>query len=325
MNALHLQEAMRFFVIGFLELSILFIAVSFLVEIINVFMTPERVQKSLSSKKSGYMIASFLGSVTPFCSCSTIPLTMGLLKSKAGFGPIMTFLFTSPLLNPIIVVVFYLSFGLKITLLYSVVALFASLGAGFLLEKFGFEKYVRREEETQQSCTPKRCETRTPTLRFSATKKDDCCAPLHINKERWHERVFTKSMMKKTWKQFLSFMPYIAIGIGIGALVHGFVPQGLIAKYAGSDNLFAVPFSALVGIPLYIRASAMVGFAPELIEQGVNMGSILALTIAGAGASLPELIMLKKIFKMPIIIFFLVAVFTMAIGCGYLVNAYISV
>ena len=133
-----------------------------------------------------------------------------------------------------------------------------------------------------------------------------------------------KRLVSQTWKQFLSFVPYIAIGIAIGAVVHGFVPQDLIMQYASKDNLLAVPISAIIGIPLYIRASTMVGLGPELISNGVSLGSILALTIAGAGASLPEMIMLKKIFKLPIMIFFLVSVFTMAIGCGYLVNIYFS-
>ena len=130
--------------------------------------------------------------------------------------------------------------------------------------------------------------------------------------------------MRKTWKQFVSFLPYIAIGIGIGAFVHGFVPQDLLAQYASANNPLAVPVSALIGVPLYIRASSMVGLAPALIENGVSMGSILALTVAGAGASLPEMIMLKKIFKLPIMIFFILSVFTMAIVCGYLVNLFFA-
>lgn len=298
MNLMNLQEALSFFVIGFLELSVLFLGVSFLVEILNFYLNPQKVQKVLSSKKSGYFIASGLGAITPFCSCSSIPLTMGLIKAKAGFGPIMTFLFTSPLLNPIIVIVFYISFGLEITFIYSLIALSVSLFAGFILDKLGFDKYIKEQKNM-----------------FSINKP--CC----INPQN-KNKLFTKQLVLKTWKQFLSFAPYIAIGIGIGAIVHGFVPKDLITKYAGNDNIFAVPFSALIGVPLYIRADMMVGLAPELIDKGVNMGSILALTIAGAGASLPEMIMLKKIFKLPIMIFFILTVFTMAIVCGYLVNLY---
>ena len=130
----HLIEAGYFFIYNFIELAILFLGVSFLVEVINLFINPEKVQKVLSSNKGGYFIASILGSITPFCSCSTIPLTVGLLKARASFGAVMTFLFTSPLLNPIIIVVFWSAFGFEITLIYSFIAFFVSIFAGFILE-----------------------------------------------------------------------------------------------------------------------------------------------------------------------------------------------
>jgi len=322
MNLHNLQEAISFFVFGFLELSVLFLVISFFVEVINIFLNPQKIQKVLSSRKSGYMIASAMGAVTPFCSCSSIPLMMGLIKAKAGFGPIMTFLFTSPLLNPIIAIVFYITFGLKITLIYGAVALFASLLAGYVLEKLGFEKYIKKEKEDTASHSSK------SGFIFKATKEEinSCCTinTGDLSKKSTKEKLLDKTLVSKTWKQFVDFIPYIALGIGIGAFIHGFVPQAIITHYAGAGNKWAVPFSAVVGIPLYIRAATMVGLAPELVHQGVNMGSILALTIAGAGASLPEMIMLKKIFKLPIMIFFIVTVFIMAIGCGYLINIYFS-
>ena len=322
MNLHNLQEAISFFVFGFLELSVLFLVISFFVEVINIFINPQKIQKVLSSRKSGYMIASAMGAVTPFCSCSSIPLMMGLIKAKAGFGPIMTFLFTSPLLNPIIAIVFYITFGLKITLIYGAVALFASLLAGYVLEKLGFEKYIKKEKEDTASHSSK------SGFIFKATKEEinSCCTinTGDLSKKSIKEKLLDKTLVSKTWKQFVDFIPYIALGIGIGAFIHGFVPQAIITHYAGAGNKWAVPFSAVVGIPLYIRAATMVGLAPELVHQGVNMGSILALTIAGAGASLPEMIMLKKIFKLPIMIFFIVTVFIMAIGCGYLINIYFS-
>lgn len=335
----NLQEALSFFIIGFLELSVLFLGVSFLVEILNTFLNPQKVQKILSSNKGGYIIASALGSITPFCSCSSIPLTMGLIKAKAGFGPIMTFLFTSPLLNPIIVIVFYISFGLEITFVYALIALSVSLFAGFVLEKLGFEKYIKKEEPTSSCSSENKASSFsvkkddisccTPKIKTFSTQNGCCTAAISLEKENsfistLKEKVFNKQIVSKTWKQFISFVPYIALGIGIGAFVHGFIPQDMITRYAGNDNIFAVPFSALIGVPLYIRADMMVGFAPELINKGVNMGSILALTIAGAGASLPEMIMLKKIFKLPIMLSFIITVFTMAIACGYLVNIYFA-
>lgn len=362
----HLEEAGYFFVFNFIELAVLFLGVSFLVEIINLFINPQKVQKVLSSNKGGYLIASALGSITPFCSCSTIPLTLGLLKARAAFGPIMTFLFTSPLLNPIIIAVFWSAFGYEVTIIYALIAFFVSILAGFTLEKLGFEKFIKKEifaadKQEEASCCDsedkkeEKIETSCCTTKAEPVVQTSCCdsnieKPLskpmftnikpnnisqssccdsvppkeEVKKENKWKKISDKALMKKTWKQFLSFAPYIAIGIGIGAFVHGFVPQEWLTKYASADNPLAVPISAIIGVPLYIRAESMVGLAPALLDKGVSMGSILALTVAGAGASLPEMIMLKKIFKLPIMIFFVLAVFTMAIGCGFLVNLYFA-
>ena len=328
-----LNEAGGFFIYNFIELTVLFLGVSFLVEILNLFLDPKKVQKLLSSNRGGYIIASAMGALTPFCSCSSIPLTIGLIKAKASFGPIMTFLFTSPLLNPIVVAVFWSAFGLEVTLVYSFIALFVSIFAGILLEKLGFEKYIKQDlfqnDEPIVACCSPAQKSATPKAAFSMQKPQNVSSFSIKPKEekkpqsKW-QQIFNKTMFNKTWKQFLSFAPYIAIGIGIGAFVHGFVPEELLTKYASAENIFAVPVSAIIGIPLYIRASSMVGLAPALLDGGVSMGAILALTVAGAGASLPEMVMLKKIFKMPIMIFFVIAVFSMAIGCGYLVNLYFS-
>lgn len=329
-------EAGEFFLFGFLELSILFLAVSFLVEIINIFMDPQKVQKVLSSNKSGYLIASALGAITPFCSCSTIPMTLGLLKARASFGAIMTFLFTSPLLNPIVVIVFWSSFGYKVTLVYAFIAFFVSILAGVTLDKLGFKKYVKeeifKEDEIYKSCCKERSIKKDSfpskfSLKAITKSYSLSSSPLFVKEikieNKW-KQIMKKRLFIKTWKQFLSFAPYITIGITIGAFVHGFVPSELLSKYASEDNILAVPISALIGVPLYIRASSMVGLAPALLDGGVSMGAILALTVAGAGASLPEMIMLKKIFKLPIMIFFIVCVFTMAIVCGYLVNIFFT-
>lgn len=330
-----LLEASQFFIYNFLELTVLFIGVSFLVEIINIFLNPTKVQKILSSNKGGYLIASGLGSLTPFCSCSTIPLTLGLLKARASFGPIMTFLFTSPLLNPIIIAVFWSAFGFEVTTIYGLFAFIVSILAGFTLEKLGFEKYIKKDIFKDDIKATSCCSTPepkvTPSFGTMAPKTQGCCSPkttsftaIKPKIEEKKRKIEFKVLFKKTWKQFLSFAPYIAIGISIGAFVHGFVPEELLSKYAGAENPLAIPISAVIGVPLYIRAEAMVGLAPALLSKGVSMGSILALTVAGAGASLPEMIMLKRIFKLPIMIFFVISVFSMAIGCGYLVNLYFS-
>ncbi len=262
-------EALSFFVYGFFELSILFLAVSLLVEILNLYLSEKKIQETLSSSKSGYFIASILGTLTPFCSCSTIPLTLGLLKARASFGPIMTFLFTSPLLNPVVVVVFWSAFGYRITLIYSFFALFVSIGAGFILEKFGFEKYIKNEIFSEDVKATPCCANPKQTNTFSTLKPKTSFTPINPIKNNTNIKTNTKKidikiLAKKTWKQFLSFAPYIIIGIAIGAFIHGFVPQEVLTKYAGVDNTYAIFVAAIIGIPLYIRAISMVGLAPAL-------------------------------------------------------------
>lgn len=176
-----LLEASQFFIYNFLELTVLFIGVSFLVEIINIFLNPTKVQKILSSNKGGYLIASGLGSLTPFCSCSTIPLTLGLLKARASFGPIMTFLFTSPLLNPIIIAVFWSAFGFEVTTIYGLFAFIVSILAGFTLEKLGFEKYIKKDIFKDDIKATSCCSTpepkATPSFGTMAPKTQGCCSP----------------------------------------------------------------------------------------------------------------------------------------------------
>ncbi len=327
-----LQGALSFFVIDLIELSVLFIGVSFLVEILNLYLSPAKVQKALNGKRGGYFIAAALGAITPFCSCSSIPITVGLLKARASFGAVMTFLFTSPLLNPIVFAVFWSAFGLKVTLFYSLFAFFVSIFAGFTLAKFGFEKYIKTDfldKDSYKTCAcDKNASKKNIDLNPQKIKKNISFAQnqkfSNTKKNQNPKKLEAKKILKQTWKQFLSFLPYIVIGIAIGAFVHDFIPQTLLSKYANKDNPYAVVVSAFIGVPLYIRAAAMVGLAPALIAKGVSMGSILALTIAGAGTSLPEMVMLKKMFKAPIMIFFILSVFIMAIACGLLVNLYFS-
>lgn len=322
-NLNQLNVAIEFFVFHIIELSGIFLFASFFVEILNFYLSPKKVQKILSSKKSGYIIASLLGSFTPFCSCSSVPLTIGLIKAKASFGAVMTFLFTSPLLNPIIIIVFISAFGLKVTLIYAIISFCVSIISGVLLQKFGFEKFIKSDIFDSQSCCTKAQIYPKPQISGSKVANfSNFTFSKEEKKESFLSLIKSKNIYKKTLSQFFKFAPYIVLGISIGAFVHGFVPQAYLIKYAGSENPFAPFISAFIGVPLYIRADAMVGLAPALLEKGVSMGSILALTIAGAGASLPEMIMLSKIFKAPIIIFFIICVFVMAISCGYLINFY---
>ena len=319
-----LEESISFFVFVFMELSVLFLLISFFVELMNYYIDPNKIKELLSSKKKGYLTASLFGSLSPFCSCSTIPFTIGLLKAKAGFGPVMTFLFTSPILNPMMITLLLITFDLKITLLYALIAISSSLFAGYILEKYKFDRFIKLDV-IFDTCCDDEAKFTIKNIKVSNLQANTKNNFLRINqnvKIKKSKKEIISQIAKKTFQQFVSFIPYFAIGVGIGAMIHGFLPKDIILEYANKDNIFAVPFSAVLGIPLYMRATTMIGIAPELLNSGISMGALLSLTIGATGASIPEIILLKRIFHWQLIVFFLASVFLMAIGCGYLINIF---
>ncbi|WP_420547993.1 permease [Curvivirga sp.] len=316
------------------ELTLLFLIISFIVGVIQEFLPAEKIQSILSSKSGkGYFSAALLGSVTPFCSCSTIPMLTGLLKAKAGFGPTLVFLFTSPLLNPIIIGLFWATFGLKVTIAYALIALLVSLVSAYLLENFKFDRFVKEEvfsdkgvggcksscaepkiEVTQNSCVSKSC---TPSDDVKV-EVNSCGAAVisDVSDNRWLR------IWKETWSQFLKVLPYLAIGVAIGSMTYGFMPADIIADYAGADNPLAVPIAAVIGVPLYVRAEAVIPLSAALAAKGMGMGAVMALIIGSAGASITEVILLKSMFKRQMIIAFLSVIFGMAILAGFLFNIF---
>jgi uncharacterized membrane protein YraQ (UPF0718 family) len=328
-----LADSAAMFVRLFVELSLLFLVISYLVALVNQKLPAERIQRLLGAREGrGYLTAAGLGAVTPFCSCSTIPMLIGLLKARAGFGPTMTFLFTSPLLNPIVVALFIPVLGLEFTLWYAALALGASMVAGVLLERFGFERYVRRDAfETGASACDTGCASEeTPCCDEPPAAQASCCgepeivqvtccgtaavAPPSTWRLAWHD----------SWALFRSMFPYMVVAMLIGAVVHGFVPADFFARVASADNPAAVPTAALVGIPLYVRVTTLLPLVGPFVAKGVSLGAVVALVIGSGGASLPEVIMLKRLFLWPLIIAFLGVIFGMAVIGGYAFNLFLA-
>ncbi|WP_045391184.1 permease [Vibrio rotiferianus] len=363
------KEALDMFAFLATELIILFLAISYIVGVLQDFLTPEKIQSILSSKKGkGYFIAALLGSITPFCSCSTIPFLKGLLRARAGFGPMMVFLFASPLLNPVIIGLFVVTFGWKVAVFYFAIAMTVSVVAGYVLEKLGFERYVKPEayeaagtsscgtscgdssKKKEQAKPASSCGTSTCGEPAPVAAKTSCCsepapvvaktsccgdsapkaepkvevsccssdgsatATIVEDKEpsRWVR------IWHSTWKDFKQVFPYLMMGIAIGSFIYGFIPTDLIAEYAGEAKWYAIPVAAIIGIPLYIRAEAVIPLSAALVQKGMALGSVMALIIGSAGASLTEVILLKSIFKNQMIAAFLFVILTMAMGAGYL-------
>jgi len=308
-------DSIEMFIQLFVELTVLFLAISFLVSLINQKLPAKQIQRLLGAQKGhGYLMAAGLGAVTPFCSCSTIPMLIGLLKARAGFGPTMTFLFTSPLLNPIVVALFIPVLGLEATLWYAALALSASIIAGILLQYFDFERYIKQEMLNNNVST---CNSDCDSSSTDTT--DGSCGSSYqaLEPSLW------QIARQESWSLFRSMMPYMLVAMLIGAFVHGFVPADFFAQVASADNPAAVPTAALIGIPLYIRVTALLPLIGSFVAKGVSMGAVIALIIGSGGASLPEVILLKRLFYWPLLLAFLGVIFSMAVIGGYAFNSFL--
>ena len=286
-----LQDVMTMFTFLLLELTALFIAISYLVGVLQLYIPPAKIRNVLSSKHGkGYVIAALMGAITPFCSCSTIPFLKGLIRANAGFGPMMVFLFSSPLLNPILIVLFAVTFSIKIATIYFVMSMGISILAGITLERLGFEKYIIVPAEPPNGSS-------------------GCCSSAVTNK--WQK------LWLEVWQDFKQAFPYLLVGVSLGAIIHGFVPTDFITSYAGSDNPLAIPFAAVIGIPLYTRAIVMIPLAAAFVAKGMGIGAVMAFVIGSAGASIPELILLRSLFKTQMIVAFVLVVLSMAVTTGF--------
>lgn len=333
-----LKDATGMFLFLTVELTILFLVVNYLVGVLQRYMPPEKIQGALSSKSiKGYFMAVLLGAITPFCSCSTIPFLKGLLKANVSFGTVITFLFASPLLNPIIIGLFFITFGWKVTLFYASVSIPVAILGGYLLEKLGFQKYVKDEtyqansvvkcgDSAKSSCTTEIekksdcgsvCNDKQDESSCSTKKEESSCSTGCGDNKTVKEMSFWKKNWLSTVKEFKTFFPYLMLGVGIGALIYGFVPADFIASVSGDNNPLAVPIAAIIGIPLYVRVETVIPLSAALMVKGMGMGAIMALIIGSAGASLTEVILLKSIFKNKMIAAFLFVVLSMAIIAGY--------
>lgn len=288
-----IQNTVDMFIALSIELTLLFLGISFFVGLLQEYIPPARVKHILSSKNGkGYVVAGLLGAMTPFCSCSTIPFLKGLLRAQAGFGTMMVFLFSSPLINPIVIGLLIATFGLPIALFYFTFAMGVSIVAGYTLEKMGFERYIKID--TDKPSTKKNCQ--------------ESLSPL----KQW------KKIWLATWKDFVSVLPYLIISILVGSIIYGAVPIDFISQVTKDYSAFAIPIAAIIGIPLYIRASMVIPISAALVTKGMDMGIIMAFIIGSAGASLTEVILLKSLFKKEMIIIFLIVILTMAISSGYI-------
>ncbi|HEX2970277.1 MAG TPA: permease [Bacteroidales bacterium] len=291
-----LTEAVWFFIYEVPKVLLLLTLIIFFVGIIRTFFTPERTRKALEGKGTlgGNIMAAGLGIVTPFCSCSAIPLFIGFVESGVPLGVTFSFLIASPMINEVAIVLLYGMFGTKIMLIYITTGLVIAILAGWTIGKLKLEKWVE------------------PWIYAMSTGKNDAGE----EKIAFGDRVAmgydaVGEILKKVWI-------YIMLGIGVGAFAHGYIPEDFMVKLMGKSVWYSVPLSVLIGIPLYTNAAGIVPIISVLLEKGAALGTALAFMMAVIGLSLPEMIILRKVLKLPLI-------FTFAgiIGMGIIIVGYI--
>lgn len=317
----NLSTTVHYFLVISTELILLFLGISFLVGLIQELIPDEKMRDILSKPRKivGNILGAFFGALTPFCSCSTIPILVGLLNSGAPFGASMSFLLTSPVLNPVIIGLFFSLFGWQITLSYSIVVFTLAVLGGLIWEKLGLEKDIKDLGLVDTStccCSASNSCCGTPEIQYIDLSMID------KQKTFWEGTLKPRltGAAQKAWALFRQVFPYLLIGAGIGALIYGFVPSEWVIRAAGPQNNFAVPVAAILGIPMYIRAETIIPIGMTLINKGMATGTVTALIIGGAGASIPEVTLLASIFRPRLVIVFVLTILMIAISTGFLFN-----
>ncbi len=290
-------EEINFFIYDTIKIFILLSVIIFAVSIIRSFLPPEKIRNILSRKNKffGHFLAGAFGIITPFCSCSAVPLFLGFVEAGVPLGITFSFLVASPMINEVALVMLLGMFGLKVASIYIISGLVIAIFSGIIIGKLKVENLV---------------ESFVFNNKISNSENG--------NKMSWRERTqygknYTWGIIKKVWL-------YILIGIGLGAWIHGYIPADFLAQYAGRDKWYAVPLATIIGIPLYSNAAGVIPLISALTEKGVAMGTTLAFMMAVTGLSLPEFLILKRVMKTKLILIFASIVGAGIIFTGYLFN-----
>ncbi len=292
----HLGEAVQFFVYDTPKVLMLLVLVVFIIGMVRSFFTQERTRKYLAGKRetAGNVMAALLGIVTPFCSCSAVPLFLGFVQAGVPLGVTFSFLIAAPMVNEIALVLLYGLLGWKVAAIYLVTGLLIAIIAGWVIGRFGLEHWV--EDWVQE-------------LRAAE-------AVVIEEKLTWADRVdrgreAVRDIVGKVWF-------YVVLGISVGALIHGYVPESLMAAIMGKDAWWSVPAAVLVGIPMYSNAAGIVPVVEALLGKGAALGTVLAFMMSVIALSFPEMVILRKVLKPK-----LIAVFIAVVGSGILFTGFL--
>ncbi|MCI1210216.1 MAG: permease [Treponema sp.] len=294
--ASRLGDSIHFFIYDSLKIIILLGLMIFAVSYLRSYFPPERTKRILERFKgiTGNIFASLLGIVTPFCSCSSVPLFIGFVEAGIPLGVTFSFLITSPIVNEAAFAILLASFGWKIALVYVVTGVIVGISGGILIGALHMEKYVEDYVYSLQAGTAVLPET---------TQKDRLLFAVQN----------VKDIVRRVWL-------FLLIGIGLGAVIHGWAPAEVLARYAGPGNPFAVIVAVICGIPLYSNALGTIPIAEALIAKGIGLGTALSFMMATTALSLPEMILLRKVIKPKLIAAFIIITGLAVILVGYLFN-----
>ncbi len=299
----HLAEALNFFIYDTVKILILLFVIIFFMGIVNSYFPIDRVRNYLSRKKLygfEYLMASLFGVVTPFCSCSSVPLFIGFVSGGIPLGVTFAFLVTSPLVNEVAIGLFLGLFGVKTTVIYVISGILLGTVSGALLQKFKLEKHL------------------TPWVKGI------------LKQAQYEQDVFRqekqslKERLPVIWQEVMTILkgvvPYVIAGIAVGGLMHGYIPEGFFEQYMSRDNLFAVPIATILAVPMYSNASGILPVVQVLVAKGIPLGTAIAFMMGVVGLSLPEAMLLKKVMTWRLIAIFFATVAVSIIISGYIFN-----
>ena len=291
-----LGGALHFFIYDTLKIFTLLAVIIFAVALIRSFFPPEKTKRILAREREylGNGAAALLGVVTPFCSCSAVPLFIGFVESGVPLGVTFSFLISSPMVNEVALILLYGLFGWKIAALYLGTGLLVAVLAGMVIGRLKLERLV--EDYVWQ-------------IKVGAGEVEALSWP-----ERFaYGRQYTGEILYKVWL-------YVVVGIGIGGFIHGYVPQDFLVRYAGPDNPFAVPLAVVLGVPLYSNAAGVIPIVHALMSKGMSIGTVLAFMMAVTALSFPEMVILRKVLKPKLLVIFVGIMTAAIIAVGYLFN-----
>lgn len=282
----YLGGALNFFIYDTIKIGLLLVLINYLMAITRYYFPTEKVRDLLTKRRwfgFDYLFAAFLGVVTPFCSCSSIPLFIGFLSAGIPLGVTFAFLIASPLVNESSLIIFPALFGIKTTIIYNLLGILIAVIGGMLIQKLHLERYVKSE-----------------LLKYKSR--------LDIEKENGGEKMKLSVLLKYWWqdgiKITISIFPYVVLGVAIGAVIHGFVPAVIIEKYLAIKAWWVVPIATLIGVPLYANSVSVIPVMEALVGKGIPLGTALAFMTATVTLSIPEALILKKAMKWQLLAIF---------------------